>query len=154
MHSTPQLIGLAIYCLTMYIDVATDYKLWLSHIGVKHNRGAWLRMIGISAASILMGWPGVEAAHLWQNILITTGFALFLCAVYWMCFDGFLNNKRHFNWWFTGGGGSGAAKLDLWLKKRTLPQIKMIKIGGMAVTFAILLVTIRQLSIYGLEYIS
>jgi hypothetical protein len=51
--------GLIIATATLVADLWTDYRMYLTGKPVNHIRGAWLRLIGLVPAALLIGWPGV-----------------------------------------------------------------------------------------------
>lgn len=128
------LIGLAIFALTLFLDVRSDFKLWLKGIGVKHFRGALIRLIGLIPAMFFIGW--LPFHHSWILVAVCS----FFFFAYWTLFDGLYSNKRRRNWWDTGSNDPDDAQTDNFLQKLSLTKIKLVKIGGMAVSAAIFLI--------------
>ncbi len=66
----------------------------------------------------------------WLAVLLTAPMAAF----WWLfLFDGFYNNKRNFNWWFTGSDDSDDPKTDNLLQKLKPWQHKAVKIGAITI---------------------
>ncbi len=133
------IIGWIIMGGTLYIDLITDYKLWLKEVGVNHNRGALLRMIGLTLAAYVVG---IHHSH---HLIVSLAALFYMCAIYWLCFDGFYNNKRRFNWWYTGTNDPGDAKADNFLQRLTLTQIKVVKIGFTVISFILFILSLKFL---------
>lgn len=79
------LAGLALFILTLIIDLITDYRLWLKKKTVQHIRGALLRCVGLIPAFFLMGWR-----------------SLGLALVYWVLCDGLMGVLIARNFFFIG----------------------------------------------------
>lgn len=97
--------GIAIYALTIVVDLFTDVRLWYKDQKVNHFRGAALRLIGLIPACWLIGWAVIPLA-------------LFL---YWILFEGMYNVLIGQKWWYIGE----TAKIDK--LQRKYPAIKILK---------------------------
>lgn len=118
-------LGIMIYGSTMYIDIVTDYKRIEDGRGVNHTRGLIIRCLGLIPSWICIGWLPFD----W-NWRIAVSFLGIMGSVYWMLFDGFLANKRRYNWWATGS----SADSDRFLSSFTTFGVKCIKIGLVIIT--------------------
>lgn len=118
------LLAFVIFSATLAVDLYTDIRRWKKNQPVSHTRGAILRLVGLIPVIYLLTWPS----------------APFVCFLYWFLFDGLYNTFRKFGWWFTGSDDKDDAKLDNFLQGLKVRQIKVIKVGGMVVSFAFYLV--------------
>lgn len=123
------LIAAILFLSVLYWKVNRDYNLWLKDIPVKHSKSWRLLCFLLSPTVIMLAIP----LH-WLAILLTAPLAAFW---WWFLFDGWYNNKRKFNWWFTGSNDSDDAKTDNFLQKLKQWQHKAIKIGSITITTTI-----------------
>lgn len=114
--------GLAIWLITLAIDLWTDLHLWYSHKPVKHIRGALLRMIGLAPACWLIGWYG----------------AAMLCLCYWALFDSAWGKLTGSGWFYTGSTS--------WLDKlqARAPIVKIFKYIGAIASIILFICSIHR----------
>lgn len=112
--------ALALFIITLIIDLYTDLRLFYKKKKVSHGRGAALRLIGLVPAIYLMGWPAILMVGFW----------------YWFLFDSLYNAFRGYSIWFTGSDDKDDAKSDNFLQRLKLWQHIAIKLGGVVVSTA------------------
>lgn len=135
-------IAIILPVLTVVIKVILNYKMWKKGKPVNHLI-EWLIMaaVNIPAIIILGGMASVNWFEFegfwfkseWLNQVIEYLIPSAMIAFFiWLFFDGVYNLKRGFYWWFTGGGGKGAAKTDNFLQTIPLWLHIVIKFGWLA----------------------
>lgn len=107
--------GIIIFLVTLIIDLATDYRLWLKYRNVNrpngsvnHTVGGALRLAMLALSIIFLGW--------WAIPMV-----LF---VYWILFPGIFNLLIRQDWDYVGN----TAYLDK--LERKYPVITYIRYGG------------------------
>lgn len=124
-------LAIILFIATLAIDVITDYRRWLNSRSIDHNRGVWLRAIGLIPCIILLtlsiGW-----AFPWWLI---SGLISFLVVGfnYWNIFDGIFNVLRGYGWFFAGSDDPDDARSDDFLQALSLTEGILIKVGGSVV---------------------
>ena len=124
-------LSVILFILTLAIDLFTDYKRWLNTRAIDHNRGTWLRAIGLIPCIILLtlsiGW-----SFPWWLI---SGLISFLVVGfnYWNLFDGIFNVLRGYGWFFAGSDDPDDARSDDFLQALSLTEGILIKVGGSVV---------------------
>ena len=133
-------LAVILFVATLTIDLVTDYKIWLNnHKTIDHDRGTWLRAIGLVPAIILftlsVGWsfPYWLIASLISFLVV--GFN------YWNLFDGIFNLLRGYSWLFTGSDDPDDSKSDNFLQSISLTEHILLKLGG-SVVFILLYIFI------------
>jgi len=111
--------------VVMHIDVHTDYKRIET---VNHNRGTWLRVVGLIPSFGCLYFPlsSLTLLHILVKIAIVSGV---LFSYYWEFFDGWLNLKRGYSWRWNGSDDPSDAKTDNFLQNYTPRQQMYIKWG-------------------------
>jgi hypothetical protein len=111
----------------MNYDVKSDYKKWKESIGINHSNEGWIRAVALSVPVTVLVLSLCWYNFFWYAIPVCAGLVAWY---YWTIFDGRYNNKRRFNWWFTGSDDDGDARTDNFLQRLTKWQAIAIKIGG------------------------
>lgn len=140
--------GLTIAIITIWIDIKTDFKIWLKsrnlylpNGSINHKKGAVLRSAGMVPATLLISW-----SHGWYKIVpvwydniywIAGGMSFFW---YLTFFDGILNLKEG-EGFFRVGTTAGTDKIQknwpIWLRA-------IVKIGGI-ILFTFLFIKLKKL---------
>lgn len=87
-------IALAYLFIVLVIDLATDYKLFLSQKDVKHKRGAWIRTAALIPCIALFAWdhPRINVMPAAIGVVVCI---CFMVAFTWVLFfDGVFNKLR------------------------------------------------------------
>lgn len=129
---TEMIYGLAIFILTLIIDLATDYRRWLKRKPVRHNLGGWLRCIGLVPAGVLLSVS--PQLQIQPQIWAVPGAMVF---TYWILFNGIYGLLIASNWWFLGT----TSKLDRY--ERTHKWVTVVKYAG-CVLFNLLYLILAQ----------
>lgn len=117
------ILGLICFVIVLQWDVKSDYDKWTKNIPVDHTKEAWQRALYLLPSFILLFIP------LWFNILGAIVVAGWMSTTYLLLFDGLYNQKRGYNWWFTGGVDPDDAWWDKLQRKIPLFLLKVLKIG-------------------------
>lgn len=122
------LAGIISFFIVLAIDVITDLKIGDK---INHDRGAFLRILGLTPSVICLIFATNEKKWLLIAILV-----LAMVGINYMnLFDGFYNIFRGFGWFFTGSeDGAGDARTDNFFQAIPLWGNIVIKIGGSLVT--------------------
>ena len=109
------LISTILFYLVLRWKVTRDYNLWKANKAVKHGKSWRLLCLLLTPSVIILAIPlqyiFIFGIKLWMcGVLVT---APMLACIWWLTFDGWFNNKRKFNYWFTGSeDGSNDAIMD------------------------------------------
>ena len=93
-----------LFYFTLRWKVNRDYSLWKTNKAVKHGKSWRLLCFLLSPAVIILAVP-LEHIFIFGIKFYGWGISVtapMLACYWWMFFDGWFNNKRKFNWWFTG----------------------------------------------------
>ena len=121
------LIAIILFIGTLIIDLVTDYRLLLNNRSIDHDRGTWLRAIGLIPAIILLTIATKFIFPYWIISIAISGGVI--CFNYWNLFDGFLNLLRSEKWFWTGSDDEDDAKSDNFVQGLKRWEHVAIKIG-------------------------
>jgi len=129
-----------------------DHNKWADGIKVNHPRewrymavaaivpAAFFGMADSGLSSILQIGVAFKTLQFWLSFFASGPMMAFFI---WLAFDGLYNKLRGFNWWFTGSNDPDDANTDNFLQKLKLWQHVAIKLGGLAISIIIYILTIR-----------
>jgi hypothetical protein len=101
--------GIAIFIITLCVDLYTDLRLFYQKKHVNHFRGAALRCIGLAPAIYFLGWWSIPMLFFW----------------YLVFFNGIYNLFINQSWEFVGA----TAAMDKLQRKH--PWLKFVKYAGL-----------------------
>lgn len=119
------ILPIAIFLTVLTVDLITDYRKWLRGKRVRHTWEAFVRVLCLVPAIILL----TRFEWYWFPVP-----ALMVMFWYWLLFDGFYNTLRGYGWWFTGSDDPDDAHSDNLLQELTLKQHIILKLSGCLVT--------------------
>jgi hypothetical protein len=126
------LAGIVWFVLILRWDVLSDWQ----KTKINHTKEAvtrWLLLLpsfgflfcGVSTGGGVWNWVLGGIVTFWMM-----GFG------WWLFFDGWLNGKKGYNYWFTGSVDGDDPKSDTFLKRLPLWGIVTLKIGGFVIGVA------------------
>lgn len=121
------IVGILLFFLILYIDIETDYKRIIIN-SINHTRGAIIRMIALipTVLSLLFPLDSFSITYiLFKLIVIIT----ILGSLFLLLFDGFLNLRRGYNWWFLGSIDNNDSFFDKLQRNLPITLNKILKIG-------------------------
>lgn len=123
--------AIAIFLIVLAVDLITDYRKWLRGKPVRHSWEAFVRVLCLTPAIILL------TRFEWYWFVVPAFMVMFW---YWLLFDGFYNTLRGYNWWFTGSDDVDDAHSDNLLQELTLKQHIALKVAGCVLTTIIYII--------------
>lgn len=115
-------VAIILFLLVLRWKINRDYNLWRANKAVKHGKSWRLLVLLLTPSVIILAIP----ISIWGIILT----APLIASCWWLTFDGWFNNKRKFNYWFTGSeDGKDDAKMDNLLQRLKKWQHISLKIG-------------------------
>lgn len=121
--------GVILFIVAIAIDLFTDYRLWLKHRDVAHQKGAAIRLAALAPCGVCF-----TIAHPWTLVPAAIITVAMIGCVYWLFFDGIYNKLRGFGWWFNGSpeGKTDDSLFDKFLRVLTDSAESFLKITGAA----------------------
>lgn len=114
-------------------EVLHDYRLWKAERYADINHlSSWVRRANTLVPCIGLLTVAIDP-HGWQ-LLVAGLVSTVLCAfTWWMLFDGWFNNIRGFNWWYTGSNDPNDAHTDNFIQGLRKWQHIAVKAGSVAI---------------------